>query len=178
MIRTFIAIPVPQKITPFLHAMGGSLPGAKAVPPEQIHITIRFIGEIEWLLFQDIMESLHQVKQEKFQIAIKGVGHFPPRGKPRVLWAGLNEKNNISQLKNRIDRQLKSCGIPPDSRKFSPHVTFARLKSTSLQRVTEFLSGNAFLEFDEFTVSEFHLYSSKLNNKGAIHTIEEKYPLM
>lgn len=178
MTRTFIAIPVPDKITPFLHAMGGSLPGAKAVPPEQIHITIRFIGEIEWLQFQDIAESLNQIEHEKFQITIKGVGHFPPRGKPRVLWAGINEKHNLIHLRNRIDRQLKSCGIPPEGRKFSPHITFARLKTTSLQRVTEFLSGNTFLEFDRFTVSEFHLYSSRLNNKGAIHTLEESYPLL
>lgn len=176
MIRSFIAIPIPATITPFLHAMGRSLPGARTVSQEQIHLTLRFIGEIEWNVFQDMKESLTEVDFTPFPLTIQGVGHFPPKGKPRVLWAGTNQKERLSQLRNSIDKQLKLCGIAPEGRKFSPHITFARLKTTSLQKVTEFLAGNSFLSFEPFDVTGFNLYSSKLTPKGAIHTVEGHYP--
>ena len=175
--RIFIAVPIPEKIKPLLHSMGKSLPGARAVPEEQIHITLRFIGEVDGTTFLDIKEQLAEVSRPSFSLGISGVGHFPPRGKPRVVWAGLQPTDELSQLKRQVDTQLIKCGITPDTRKFSPHITLARLNTTSLQRVTDFLSGNAFLRFDDFAVSAFHLYSSKLSHKGATHTLEASYPL-
>ncbi|MEE4241195.1 MAG: RNA 2',3'-cyclic phosphodiesterase [Desulfopila sp.] len=178
MIRLFTAIPLPEQITPFLHAMGRSLPGAKAVPEDQIHVTLRFIGEVEGGLYHDIRESLAEVASEPFQLAIRGVGHFPPRGKPRVLWAGLEPVDQLIALKRRIDTTLIQCGLPPDSRKYTPHVTLARLSNTPLNRLTSFLAGNAFLEFDTIAVNCFNLYSSKLSPKGAIHSLEASYSLL
>lgn len=158
--------------------MGRSLPGGRAVAVEQIHITLRFIGEVEGSIFKDIRENLATVAVTPFTVAIRGVGHFPPRGKPRVLWAGLAPVEPLIRLKRKIDTSLLQCKIAPDSRKFSPHVTIARLNTTPLKRVTLFLAGNAFLQFDEFTVDCFDLYSSRLTQKGAIHTLEERYSLL
>ncbi len=108
---------------------------------------------------------------------IQGVGHFPPRGKPRVVWAGVRPVEPIQALKRKIDACLQTCQLVPDKRKFSPHITLARLKDTPVKRVTEFLAGNAFLDFEEFEANSFYLYSSKLTPKGAIHTLEASYPL-
>ncbi len=157
--------------------MGASLPGARAVPEEQIHITLRFIGEVDGTTFLDIKEILEKVHVSEFTLGIAGVGHFPPRGKPRVIWAGLQPTEELVKLKRQIDTRLIECGIAPDTRKFSPHITLARLNTTHLKRVTEFLAGNAFLRFDDFGVSAFHLYSSKLSHKGAVHTLEASYSL-
>jgi len=177
MIRLFTAVPIPDQFKVFLHEMGRGLPGAKPVAPEQMHITLRFIGEVEGGLFKDIREELAAVECCAFPLAIRGVGHFPPRGRPRVVWAGLEPTEELKRLKRKIDTRLISCGLPPDNRKFAPHITLARLNTTSLGRITSFLAGNAFVEFDEFMVDSFHLYSSKLSAKGAQHFLEGNYPL-
>lgn len=177
MIRLFTAVPIPIVIRQQLHAMGRSLPGARAVPEEQIHITLRFIGEVEGTLFKDIKENLSNISLSPFSTAIQGVGHFPPRGKPRVIWAGLQPTDQLIKLKRKIDTCLIECGLAPDNRKFTPHVTLARLNNPPMQRITSFLAGNAFLKFEEFDVHHFHLYSSKLASKGATHTLEADYPL-
>jgi len=177
MIRLFIALPIPSTMRVLLHAMGRSLHGARAVPEEQIHLTLRFIGEVETSLLLDIKDQLKQAQFSQFQMNIRGVGHFPPRGKPRVIWAGLDAGDPLIRLKRKIDTSLIQSGIPSEGRKFSPHITIARIKNSSMQRVTDFLAGNAFLEFDRFTAECFHLYSSRLTQKGAVHTLEEIYPL-
>lgn len=178
MIRLFAAVEIPKNIQVYLHSMGRSLHGGRPVPEEQIHITLRFIGEVDGALFHDIRENLREVKSQSFDLGIRGVGHFPPRGKPRVIWAGLKQSDPLARLKKKIDSSLLKCGLPPENRKFSPHVTIARLKNCSMQRVTDFLSGNAFLEFEDFRVDCFHLFSSKLSQKGATHIVEESYPLL
>ncbi len=177
MIRLFTAVSIPEALRQQLHAMGRSLPGARPVPEEQIHITLRFIGEVEGALFKDIKENLNTINTSPFRVAIQGVGHFPPRGKPRVIWAGLHSTDQLIKLKRKIDTCLIECGLPPDNRKFSPHITLARLNNPPIHRITSFLAGNAFLKFEEFDVDHFHLYSSKLASKGATHTLEADYPL-
>ena len=177
MIRTFIAVPVPPTVRYILHSMGRGIPGSRPVPEDQIHLTLRFIGEVEGSQFKDIKESLAEVNLPTFNMGIQGVGHFPPRGKPKVIWAGVTSEDNLQTLRNRVEKQLAACDIAPENRKFSPHITLARLRESSLKRVGEFLSGNSFLQIDEFPVEEFQLFSSKLTGKGAIHTLEESYPL-
>ena len=177
MIRLFIALPIPQTIRPYLHRIGGSLPYSRPVPVDQIHLTLRFLGDLEGSRFLDIKEELSTVAAAPFFMSIQGVGHFPPRGKARVVWAGVRPVEPVQHLKRKIDSCLRSCGISADPRKFSPHITLARLKDTPAQRVAEFLAGNSFLCFDEFKVDCFHLYSSKLTQKGAIHRCEATYQL-
>lgn len=177
MIRLFVAIDIPRQIRSQLHAMGRSLPGVRPVAEEQIHLTLRFIGEVEGSIFKDIREELAAVASPALTMGVKGIGHFPPRGRPRVLWAGVQPADPLIRLKRRIDTALIKCGIAPDSRKFAPHITIARISSCPLKRITSFLAGNAFLSFDSFSVDSFHLYSSKLSSKGAAHTLEASYPL-
>lgn len=177
MIRLFIAIDLPDTIKPFVVNMGGSVPGGRPVPEDQLHLTLKFIGDVDTALLPDIKEALHTVSQECFSLRLKGVGHFPPRGNPRVLWAGIMPTSETITLRNKVEKALADIGIERERRKFSPHLTLCRLKNSPLKRVTRFLSENALLETPEFTISEFHLYSSVLTQKGAIHTIQATIPL-
>lgn len=177
MYRLFVAAPIPDNIKEKLLDLHLNIPGAKWTSGDQLHITLKFIGEVDGDLFKDIRSSLLEIKAHKFLLGIKGVGHFPPGSSPKVLWAGLNDKVPLIKLKNEIENTLEECNIKRESRKFSPHITLARLKNTHINRVKEFLSVYSTLRMEDFNVDEFRLYSSKLYSRGAVHNIEAVYPL-
>ena len=177
MYRLFVAIDLPPDIVAQLQELCYGVPGAKWVQPEQMHLTLRFIGEVDGGIFRDIKEGLGAIKSPLFSLQVKGLGFFPPRKTPRVLWAGLAPVEEISGLRNRIENVLVGMGLEPEGRKYSPHITLARLHDTPLARLGRFLAGNSLFATPEFPVSEFHLYSSALTSKGAVHTIEASYSL-
>ncbi len=175
--RLFVAIDFPEPIKNELNGISYGLPGARWVPQDQLHLTVRFIGEVDGGLFHDIRSELEQVKADGFPLTLKGLGHFPPRKNPRVLWVGMEKSEPLLALRKKIDGALAGCGITPEKRKFSPHITLARLKKTPINRVTQFLAGNALFSLPEFPVTRFYLYSSVLTPKGAVHTVEAEYEL-
>ena len=175
--RIFLALQLDDSSRIMISTLARQVPGARLIPSEQLHLTIRFIGEVEGALFQDIRERLHELSASPVPLQIKGVGHFPPRGKPRVLWAGVTASSELILLRNKVNRILKQCGIEPETRKYHPHVTLARLKNSSSHRVAQFLSQHSLLETPPFMVNNLTLYSSLLTSKGAVHTIEQEYPL-
>jgi RNA 2',3'-cyclic 3'-phosphodiesterase len=177
MMRLFIAVELSPNILLYIKDMGRGIPGARPVPVEQIHLTLCFLGEVEMSLFQDVRECLFEVKKSPFSLQVSGVGHFPPRGTPRVLWAGVTPTDELVRLKKRVDKALLTCGLGLEKRKFSPHITLARLRNSPIKRVSEFLAGNSLLQTPEFTVDSFHLFSSHLGKGGALHTLEESYEL-
>ena len=177
MIRLFIAIPIDTKIRRRLGSLGGTIPDARSVPENQIHLTLRFIGEVESNLFHDIREQLHELKSGPLQLSVKGTGHFPPRGNPRVVWAGVEPAGDVIILRNRVNNILSQCGIEPERRKFRAHITLARLQNSRPERIADFLAGNARLHSPSFDVDHVNLYSSTLTTDGAIHRIEGSYPL-
>ena len=175
--RLFVAIDTPEPVRQRLAGLGGGIPGARWTPPEQFHLTLRFIGEVADATLDDIAEALAMVDLAPFSIRLKGVGHFPPRGSPRVLWAGVEDATTAARLHDRIEARLRRLGLPPDDRRFAAHITLARLRNAPIGRVKEFLAGHAMFESEPFAVAEFHLYSSRLGPKGAIHRIEASYEL-
>jgi 2'-5' RNA ligase len=177
MIRLFVGIALPATVRTLLSSLGATIPGARPVPEEQIHLTLRFIGEIDTSRFLDIRERLEELESRPLTTAIRGVGHFPPRGKPKVVWAGLEAAGDIIILRNRVNYLLKLGGIEPERRKFHPHVTLARLKDSAPERVAAFLQTNALLQSPPFVVEHVNLYSSRLQPDGAVHTLEATYPL-
>jgi 2'-5' RNA ligase len=177
MYRLFVAIDLPESIREELGAMCFGIPGAKWVEPEQLHLTLRFIGEVDGGVFADIREALEGVRAEPFAMRLKDFGHFPPRRQPRVLWVGVEAGDGLARLRGRVEHVLVRAGLEPEHQKFSPHITLARLKETPLTRLANFFAGNALYASIPFEVTEFHLYSSRLSPKGAVHTLEETYPL-
>lgn len=178
MYRLFAAIDLPPDIVAQLQGLCCGVPGAKWVQPEQMHLTLRFIGAVDGGIFRDIKEGLGTIQVAPFSMQVKGLGVFPPRKSPRVLWAGIAPVEPVSGLRNRIETLLVGMGLAPEGRKYSPHITLARLHNPPLVRLSRFLAGNALFASQEFAVKEFHLYSSELTPKGAFHTIEASYPLL
>lgn len=175
--RLFIAVDLPETIKENLESMSFGIPGAKWVRPEQLHLTVRFIGEVDGALFHDIKNILAEVSAASFSLQLKGVGYFPPRGAPRVLWIGLEKSEPLLLLRKKIDSRLLRVGVAPEGRKFSAHITLARLKNTPVQKIVNFLSGNGLFSQEPFQVEDFKLYSSILSPKGAYHRVERIYPL-
>lgn len=177
MVRLFISIDPPQEIRSNIKGLGYTIPGARLTPEEQLHLTLHFLGEVEGTLFKDIQEALLNVEQAPFSLQISGVGHFPPRGKPKVIWAGVSQTDELMRLRRAIGNALSTCGVELEKRKFSPHITLARLHNSPLKKVGEFLAGNSFLQSPFFRVESFHLYSSYLGSSGAHHMLEASYQL-
>ena len=175
--RLFVAIDLPPDIVVRLQELCCGVPGARWVQPEQMHLTLRFIGEVDGGVFREIKEGLADIEAEGFALQVKGLGFFPPRKTPRVLWAGIEPEAEVSGLRRRIDNILLGLGLEPEGRKYSPHITLARLQDTPLARLGRFLAGNGLFATEPFPVSEFHLYSSALTAKGAFHMIEASYSL-
>lgn len=177
MTRLFIAIAIPPVIKEGLAGMGRSIPGARPVAADQMHLTLRFIGEVEGSRLLDIQETLTEIAHPQFFLRLQGVGVFPPRGTPRVLWAGIQPTDKLLTLRRAIDQNLAAIDIPREKQKFSPHLTLARLTEPPLHRLQQFLAGNALLRSPEFVVTNFILYKSQLTPRGAIHTLLASYAL-
>ncbi|MBA3004652.1 MAG: RNA 2',3'-cyclic phosphodiesterase [Desulfurivibrio sp.] len=178
MYRLFVAIDLPPDIVARVQEICYGIPGAKWVQGEQMHLTLRFIGAVDGGIFRDIKEGLGEISAPPFSLQVKGLGFFPPRKTPRVLWVGVTPVEEVKRLRNRIENFLVGMGLEPEGRKYSPHITLARLHDTPAARLNRFLAGNNLFATDAFAVSEFHLYSSELTSKGAFHTPEATYPLL
>ena len=153
------------------------LPGARWANPDQLHLTIRFIGEVEEPAFEEIREALDRVKMDPFDLEIRGVGHFPPRGQAKTLWAGTPRSEPLQLLHGLVDSALVRAGLAPEGRKFAPHITLGRLRGAPARAVASFLAQNALFREGPIRVDRFWLYSSQLSAKHAVHRPEAEYPL-
>jgi len=175
--RLFVAIDLPDDIKQTLAALGHGLPGVRWLKPEHLHLTLRFIGEADAELFTAIREGLTGQDFAHFSCRLQGVGSFPPRGKPKVIWTGVDAEAALSRLQHEIEAGLRRLGVTPEERKFVPHITLARPKDTTHHALGQYLSAHHAFQTNPFTVQAFHLYSSLLTPQGAIHTRERSYPL-
>jgi len=176
-IRLFAAITLPEDINDELELFASGLPGARWSPAERRHLTVRFIGEVDGLVYQDVVGALENVQVPRFELSLRGVGHFPPRGAPKTLWAGVDESSDLRHLYRRVDRVLVEAGLEPERRKYVPHVTLARLSGTPPSRVGAYLSANALYRSRPFQVEGFSLFSSQLFEHGPEYTLEASYEL-
>lgn len=178
MYRLFVAIDLPEHIKAELDMLEIGMPGANWVAEEQRHITLRFIGEVDGSTMREIKSALQDIEVEPFDLLLEGVGHFPPRGTPTVLWAGIEKHETLIRLRNKIENTIVQLGFEPEKRKFSPHITLARLRNAPIQAIGAFLTQHAQFKTEPFDVTEFQLFSSQLTPKGPIYTIEETYSLL
>jgi 2'-5' RNA ligase len=175
--RLFIALDLPDSARETLSRISYGLPGASWVPPEQMHLTLRFLGELDGELFHVIQEALGGIRSPAFFLTLKGVGHFPKRGDPETLWAGVAENEELIRLRNRVESLLVRRGVEPEARKFHPHVTLAKVKDSRAPWIGRYLIDNSLFALHQIPVQAFHLYSSRLAPDGAVHTLEATYPL-
>jgi RNA 2',3'-cyclic 3'-phosphodiesterase len=177
MYRLFVAIDPPDSTKQALAEISYGLPGAKWLDPEQMHIILKFIGEVDGAVFRDAMEALATIHMDPFELTIKGLGFFPPRGEPKLLWAGIENDDRLKQLRNKVESTLVRAGMENEKRKFAPHIGLAKIKETPPGRLATYLGQNALFRLPPFQVTEFCLFSSFLASERAIHQIEAAYPL-
>ncbi|MCX6986093.1 MAG: RNA 2',3'-cyclic phosphodiesterase, partial [Lentisphaerae bacterium] len=129
--RLFIAIDIPDPVKDNICELRRNLPGVKWTAREQIHITMRFIGDSDDVLFNQIKSALLEIKLPPFGLEITDSGFFPNERRPSVFWLGCDASRALSDLKDYMDLVLGACGVQPESRNFHPHITIARLKMIS-----------------------------------------------
>jgi 2'-5' RNA ligase len=176
MIRLFVGLALPDDIAGRLAVMAAGIPGARWVERRNLHLTLRFIGEVEEGVAQEIHECLGEIRAAGFDLAITGFGTFG-RSKLNALWAAVEKNSEIVHLQAKVDAALVRAGIAPEGRKFVPHVTLARLKDPPVARVQEFIAGNSPFRA-EFSVENFILFRSRLGRGGAEYEAVGEYPLV
>lgn len=174
--RLFVAIRPPAAIRGLLlNAMGG-ISGARWQSEDQLHLTLRFIGEVDRHLAADVHAALGGIRHPALRIALNGIGAFDRRGWPDAVWAGVTPHEPLKALHNKVDGALSRVGVPPDQRAFRPHITLARLKRSS-GPVGNLVEQSGGLTSAPFTVDHFALFESALTPDGAVYSIVERYPL-
>ncbi len=177
--RLFIAVDPPAPVREQLTALYEPVRGIVWTRPEQLHLTLRFLGDVDISLRTALEEALARVAVEPFVLPVEGVGFFPPRGVARVLWIGVGHGHTrLHQLRQQIDDALLAAGLALDVRFFQPHVTLGRVKDeTPPGAVQQFLKKHRDFEAAPFRVSAFVLYASELRPAEAIHTPWRTFPL-
>jgi 2'-5' RNA ligase len=177
LIRLFVALPIPEQLRLRLTGLRGQIPGARWVPPENMHLTLRFIGELDEHRAEDVHETLERVAGDPLEIALAGVGHFESRGQVRALWAGVVRNDALMRFQSRIEIACQRAGLAPEGRRYHPHVTLARCRDTSLARVAPFIAEHAGFSAPPFEATSVVLYSSMLGRSGPVYTPEMTYRL-
>lgn len=174
--RLFTALEIPRNAAMSLSLLRGGLPGARWIDVENYHITLRFIGDVDGRTADEIVERLDRIDRPEFQIRLDGIGSFGSK-KPHSVWAGVSPSPEMYALQAEIERICQRIGLPPDPRKFTPHVTLARMKSSRVDDVVHYLSSRGNFQTSSFTVPRFVLLSSRESVGGGPYLTEEVFPL-
>jgi len=176
MLRLFVGIGFPPELKLRLSLLCSGVPGAKWVDPGNFHVTLRFIGEISEDLAADVDDALSRLRARRFTLQIAGTGVFGD--KPRSLWAGIERSPELVGLRDKIEQALIRVGLSPEPRKFSPHVTLARLRDPPLDKLRDFLTTHARFRADPLAVEGFSLIASFQTKAGSVYEDQADYPLL
>ena len=174
MLRLFVGISLPPELKLRLSLLASGLPQAKWVDPGNYHVTLRFIGEVDEGVASDIDAALLRVRTPRFSLTLAGVGHFGLRS----LYAGVERSEPLFRLQDKIESALVRAGLPPEGRKFSPHVSLARLKGPANARLTQYLAQHALFRAGPFAVTQFQLVASYPTKSGSIYEDQAEYELV
>src|SRR5215470_3497553 len=176
MLRLFVGIGFPPELKLRLSLLCSGVPGAKWVDPGNFHVTLRFIGEIGEDVAADVHGALSRLRARRFTLQIAGTGVFGD--KPRSLWAGIERSPELAGLRDKIEQALIRVGLPPEPRKFAPHITLARLRDPPLDKLRDFLTAHARFHPDPVSVEGFSLIASFQTKAGSVYEDQADYPLL
>jgi len=174
--RLFVAIRPPVPIRRLLLAAMGGISGARWQSDDQLHLTLRFIGNVDRHQAEDIHAALGGVHHPPFALVLSGIGAFDRRGFPDAVWAGIAPHDQVKALHKKVDAALAKVGVAADERAFHPHITIARL-NRSAGPIGNLLEEEGGLTSPSFTVDSFALFESELTHEAAVYSIVERYPL-
>jgi RNA 2',3'-cyclic 3'-phosphodiesterase len=167
MLRLFVGIAFAEHVRLRLAGLCHGLPGAKWIPPENMHLTVRFIGEVSGAQAEDINMALGHISAPAFQLIISGIDCFESGGKVHTLWAGIDKQPLLLHLYGKVDSALVRAGCEPERRKFKPHVTLARFRGSGGSRIGSFIQAYNSMAIGPFLVDRFTLFRSHLGNVKA-----------
>ncbi len=173
MLRLFVAIALPPQLKLKLSLLCSGVPGARWVDPGNYHLTLRFIGEVDEGLAADIDQALAKIRAPRFALALAGVGRFGDR----MLWAGVDKNPPLAHLRDKVESAMVRLGLEPETRRYAPHVTLARLRNAGEGKLQSFLAEHALFRAESFPVAQFSLVASYLTKGGAIYEDQADYSL-
>ena len=173
--RLFTGLEIPQDLATELALMRGGLTGARWIDAENYHLTLRFIGDIDVETADAVDEMMAGIRRRPFTVTLEGLDHFGG-DKPRAIVARAQASPALVELQAEQERLLRRIGLPPEPRRFVPHVTLARLRHASQTAVAHYLGTRGFLT-RRFEADGFVLYSARDSVGGGPYVVEAAYPL-
>ena len=177
MLRLFVGLSVPENIAAQLAGLANGMPGARWVEPENMHVTLRFIGEVSEADAEDIHVELSRISAKPFSFDVAGMDTFGQGRKAHALFASVPLTPELEILQTRTESAVVRAGQPRETRKFKPHVTIARLKSATEDRILGFIQNNNLFRAGPIAVDHIILYESRMGNGGSAYFPVAEYPL-
>ncbi len=174
--RLFTGLEVPPEIANALSMLRGGLVGARWIDAENYHVTLRFMGDIDDRAAHDVFSLLAGVRRQPLTLKVEGLECFGG-DRPRALVARIAPTQPLIELQAEQERLMRRVGLPPDKRKFTPHVTLARLRDTTSWHVADFLAALGHVPSRSFTADRFVLFSARASIGGGPYVVEAEYPL-
>ncbi len=176
--RLFVALELPWRLRDQLSTMAAAgVPRARWAPPENYHLTLRFIGETPRYRAEDIDFALSGLRARRFFLTLSGIGTFARGGRSTAVWIGVERNPQLEHLQNKIETALQRCGLEPERRRFQPHVTLARLDNVPEGKLVSYVQAHNLYRADPVSVDHFTLFSSQLGNEASVYAAEVEYPL-
>ena len=174
--RLFSGLEVPSDVGLELSMQRGGLPGARWITPDHYHVTLRFIGDVDEVVAQEIDLALSRVRRGPFEMRLDGLTSFGGR-KPRAIVSTVAPSPALLELQHEHERLMQRIGLEPEGRKYTPHVTLARLRDSSSRDVAEYLAARGLFRTAAFPVTRFVLFSARASVGGGPYGVEASYPL-
>jgi RNA 2',3'-cyclic 3'-phosphodiesterase len=176
--RLFVALELPWELRQRVALLAGAgIPGARWVPPENYHVTLRFIGEAPRHLAEEIDHALAALRAPSFALTLSGIGTFAKGGRSQSLWMGVERSEPLERLQGKIETALQRCGLEPERRRFQPHVSLARLDGNAESKLAGFVQAHNLFRAEPVAVEHFTLFSSLLGKDQPVYRAEVEYPL-
>ena len=177
MLRLFVALEIPNEVRRTIASIGTGLPDARWVSPESLHITLRFIGEVEEYVAEEVDAELVGIRVRPFTIGLSGLGCFESRNRVRAVWARVVAGDELTQLQRSIELALRRAGLTPDTHKFVPHVTLCRLRQVPVEGVVPYLQLHGDFRSVPFVADHFTLFRSHMGRSGSHYEPLAQYDL-
>lgn len=170
--RLFTGLEIPRDVRTRLSLLSAPLPGAKWVDAEDLHLTLRFLGDVDQRTADEFLDRIAPFTVEPFDVTLSGLGVFGSQ-RPDVVWVGAEPKDVLARLNQWHERAARAVGLEPDTRPFVPHVTLARLRGTKPREVAQFLESRGHVALPPFRVSRLAVFSSRPGTGGGPYAVEE-----
>jgi len=175
--RLFVALPVPETLRVQLADLAGGIPGARWVPPENYHLTLRFIGEVDGWQADEVDDALSGIRGRPFELQLSGVDIFEKAGRIHSLHVKAERSDRLAHLQAKVETALQRAGLPPERRRFTPHITLARTDKAAPDKLIAFVQAHNLFRPPAVVMNHFSLFSSRLGKEQAHYEAEVDYAL-